>query len=382
MSGTDGSADVDAVGAGAMPPPPNWEAPYAPRGWDGGEQDVSTDAALRRLARALGQREREFNILHDVLNLLVSALHRRLSYEDALALLLTRLPIQAGALLTCDGDRRHLTVRAASGCSAAAISCLGAYPPTPGLDILRDCLRERRTVVASGPLAELVCDLSAWRVASPGAIIARPLPPGAALAGVALVFLPQGRSDFSERERTLFDILCEALAVAISHETHRERELRDINSGVVAALSHELRTPLTAVLGYVEELIEGDAGNLTEEQHSYLNVISLSARRLAHQIEDLLTVRRMAQGTLRLHSGELVLAETLDDLIAEARARASAREVLLDAYIAPGLPVIVADRVALRTVLAHLLDNAVKFTEIGGSIYLQARPDPGGVLFC
>ena len=378
MAGLDWTAGSDSADTEAIHALES--ATSLPLGKDAESSARATRDAMRRLSTAMGQREREYFLLRDILNLFVSALEHELSGEAALNVLLTHLHVNAGALLVYNHRQNQFEVSASRNCVVGPYDGPGTRPLAPGLDIIMDCVRERRTVSVTGPLAEMIIELSDWRVETPETIIARPLALDERVPGVILLFVQSGRGSLSQREATLFEMLCESFAVAITHESERLRELDQLKLNLIAALSHELRTPLTSIIGYLEVLSEDTGENLTDEQRSYLEIIATSAQRLSRQVEDLLTMRRITQGTLRLTKGRLSITETLEAQIAATRAASAERQIMVDAYIAPDLPPVVADAEAFREILSHLLVNAAKCTAPRGSIYVSVERCDEGVV--
>src|SRR5439155_13700966 len=123
---------------------------------------------------------------------------------------------------------------------------------------------------------------------------------------LALVALPiayrWGRlnKDLTEREhdldqsqrryRVLFEE-AEAGRRLLAEQNDRLRHLDRMKDDFVASVSHELRTPLTSINGYVELLVEGDAGQVNEEQASFLGVIRRNGERLLRVVGDLCSPR-------------------------------------------------------------------------------------------
>jgi signal transduction histidine kinase len=147
----------------------------------------------------------------------------------------------------------------------------------------------------------------------------------------------------------------------------------------LASVSHELRTPLHAVLGHAEMLLD-DPGSLSEHQRGSLAAIQASGQDLLDLINDLLDL-----STMRVESSTLELGDVdVDDLCLESidvvSPRAGQRGLQFEYVNGLGPRSIRADGRRLRQVLVNLLDNAIKFTEPGGSFGLQVfGSDPGSV---
>src|SRR5213078_3324821 len=101
-------------------------------------------------------------------------------------------------------------------------------------------------------------------------------------------------------------------------EVTQERELDRLKDEFVATVSHELRTPLTSMMGFIEMLREGEAGELSAEQERFLAIVSRSAARLHRLVGDLLFVARLDAGGLRLNLEDAIPLEDVVDECVEA----------------------------------------------------------------
>ncbi len=86
---------------------------------------------------------------------------------------------------------------------------------------------------------------------------------------------------------------------AVGNGTSRPAAAGD-EAGFVSTVSHELRTPLSSVLGYLELLRSGEAGDLSTQQAHMLDVIARNGSRLLALVQDLLITTRIDAGTLKL----------------------------------------------------------------------------------
>jgi signal transduction histidine kinase len=183
--------------------------------------------------------------------------------------------------------------------------------------------------------------------------------------------------DVSDRKRAERELL-QTLG---REQQMRERlqELDRLKTDFVSAVSHELRTPLSSILRYVEMLIDGSGGELTEQQLGVLGVVDRNAHRLLALIEDLLTISRIEAGTFRL-----VLAPVDVQTLVEAARQAvlpdlAGRRLNLTVKVDEDTGTILGDATQLDRVIINLLTNAIKFTPDGGRVSLSAERDDGEV---
>lgn len=170
----------------------------------------------------------------------------------------------------------------------------------------------------------------------------------------------------------------------VFRDVTREREVDHMKSEFVSLVSHELRTPLTSIKGYIDLLLDGDAGELTEEQQEYLGIVKNNADRLIALINDLLDVSRIDAGKIDLQRSPLDLARLIHVVADSLRPSIEAKgqhltldltgghEPLLGGRDDARLPAVLADADRVTQILTNLLSNAYKYTPAGGSICVKA----------
>ncbi|MDX6372739.1 MAG: hypothetical protein QOD98_1727 [Nocardioidaceae bacterium] len=172
------------------------------------------------------------------------------------------------------------------------------------------------------------------------------------------------------------------LAAVSATEREALEKLRVIDrtkTEFLATVIHELRTPMTSIVGYLELLLGGDTGDLTDVQHELLEAIDRNGHRLTALADDLLTLARLEEGAvLEEHTdvdfGEVVLAveAALNVLIGSRQLEVT--------FNVPHTPVLVrGDARQLERMTSNLLTNAVKFTEDGGWVRCSLCSEDGTV---
>lgn len=158
------------------------------------------------------------------------------------------------------------------------------------------------------------------------------------------------------------------------------QELDRLKSAFVSIVSHELRTPMTSIKGYVENILDGLAGGLTDKQSYYLERVKLNVERLTRMVNDLLDLSRIEDPEKR-HDMLRPVPLSMRDLIAEVvesfQPIARKRSIAVTAGTLSPLPLVRGDRDKLHQVFTNLIGNAIKFTPPGGVVRIEAiaRPD-------
>ncbi|GAA5219253.1 hypothetical protein GCM10025776_36700 [Corallincola platygyrae] len=160
----------------------------------------------------------------------------------------------------------------------------------------------------------------------------------------------------------------------VTERIQREQELKEAKSAAEAAteakssflanMSHEIRTPMNAIVGLVELLLDGE---LTQQQHKYLERVQGSTEHLLSIINDILDYSKIEAGKLELVSEPFDISALIDDVGDLFETSIRGKGLLFEKRL-PSTPVppLMGDAVRLRQVLSNLLGNAMKFTQEGG----------------
>jgi two-component system, OmpR family, phosphate regulon sensor histidine kinase PhoR len=155
----------------------------------------------------------------------------------------------------------------------------------------------------------------------------------------------------------------------------RFRSLDQAKTDFMATVSHELRTPLTSIAGYVEILMDGDAGPVSAQHRAILETIGRNATRLRNLIEDVLTLSKIETGAFRTVMQPVRVAEVISSAVAAVSPAASKGRVALVSEVADPALTVDGDEGQLDRVLINLLANSIKFTPPGGTVAVWAGCD-------
>jgi signal transduction histidine kinase len=165
------------------------------------------------------------------------------------------------------------------------------------------------------------------------------------------------------------------LAIRDATEGH---VLERARADFVATASHELRTPLTTVYGGARTLIaHGD--RLGEgQQESLLRMIEQESEHLVQIVDQLLVSAQLDRGGLNLDESECDLGALCASVVDSARLRAG-REITLAFEAASPVNPLRCDESLLRQVLVNLVENALKYSLVGGHVDVRLREARGRV---
>lgn len=153
--------------------------------------------------------------------------------------------------------------------------------------------------------------------------------------------------------------------VAVFRDFTKEAEVDRMKSDFVSIASHELRTPLTSIKGYLELVMMGAGGPVSESQAQFLRVARDNADRLYELVDGLLDVSRIESGRIELDVKLVSLAEIIGAAATSLQKQFDDRGLTLELDIEPNLPQILGDPGRISQVMFNLMSNAYKYTPAG-----------------
>ncbi|MDY0268037.1 response regulator [Trichloromonas sp.] len=155
----------------------------------------------------------------------------------------------------------------------------------------------------------------------------------------------------------------------------RAEEANRAQGEFITNISHEIRTPMSSILGMTDLLLESEP---TPRQREYLGTISESATQLMRLLNDLLDFSGFETGKIAMEKAPFEPHKIFLPLCLEFLAKAEKRGLSFFWKIDPRIPAtLLGDAERLKQILAHLLDNALKFTP-AGAIDLKCLRDDNG----
>jgi signal transduction histidine kinase len=146
----------------------------------------------------------------------------------------------------------------------------------------------------------------------------------------------------------------------------------------LSVASHELRTPMTVIRSFADNMRDGIAGPVSEQQMTYLTRIGHNLSRLTRIINQLLDWSQIDSKKDMLCFTPVCVETTARLVIDSLRSVAAEKSITIEIAHAEGLPAVQGDSDKLEQVLWNLIGNAIKFTPPDGCITVDFQTTPEG----
>ncbi len=208
-----------------------------------------------------------------------------------------------------------------------------------------------------------------------------------AIKGQGIVKAQMRRS--SETDDLVIDIYAATLgnseaesigAVIVLHDISELDHLMRIRSDFVANASHELKTPITAIRSISETILD-DADMEENIRQSFIEKVHAQSLRLSALVSDLLAISRFESGQHQQSFDAVDLSMIARQSAATAVSACRQKQLTLTTDIPDDKLIIDGDMQALSQLIDNLVDNAIKYTPLGGEIFVHLSKNEGKAVF-
>ena len=187
------------------------------------------------------------------------------------------------------------------------------------------------------------------------------------------------KGDFSKRIPVMSDDEIGELSVSFNMMTNSLAQLEGMRKSFIANVSHELKTPMTTIGGFIDGILDGTIE--PEKQSYYLNIVSDEVKRLSRLVQSMLSMSRLESGEFVLKPELFDLSELIFSIVVSQEQRIEQKKLNIIGLDRIENISVSADRDLLHQAVYNLVDNAIKFTDDGGSITFDLKNENKKAVF-
>jgi len=170
--------------------------------------------------------------------------------------------------------------------------------------------------------------------------------------------------------------------VSLERDITAQKKAERSKTEFVSLASHQLQTPLTSVRWNAELILDSNEKNhnLSPKQLEYIKDLYNSTIRTIELVNSLLNVSRIELGTINVDPEPTDIKSISISCSDEIQKEALNKNIKIETFYDPDLPLINVDPIFFRMILSNLLSNAVKYTNPGGSVKLETIKEEKSVI--
>lgn len=178
-----------------------------------------------------------------------------------------------------------------------------------------------------------------------------------------------GAGDFSVRVPVTSEDEMGQLALSFNNMANSLTNSEGMRRSFIANVSHELKTPMTTIAGFIDGILDGTIP--TAERDKYLHIVSDEVKRLSRLVKSMLDLSRIDSGEMKIHPSTFDITHTVVTTLLTFEQSIDEKQIEI-AGLEDAAPIqVYGDPDLLHQVVYNLVENAVKFTNQGGTIRVQ-----------
>jgi two-component system NtrC family sensor kinase len=159
------------------------------------------------------------------------------------------------------------------------------------------------------------------------------------------------------------------------------KKLDKIKSNFLSVTSHELRTPMSVIKGYIQMILKGKLGLISDEQKHVLEIILRNSNQLDSLIQDILDVSRLESGTMKFIPEKTNINNMLEQTIEIMQSIADIKNIRIYMRFEENVPDLIIDQERIKQVLVNILNNAIKYSNEDSIITVSTKKTKEYILF-
>ncbi|CAA9422498.1 MAG: Two-component system sensor histidine kinase [uncultured Pyrinomonadaceae bacterium] len=183
---------------------------------------------------------------------------------------------------------------------------------------------------------------------------------------ITLVKVPTGSASIHETNVPLKP----ACFLITFRDVSAVKENERLRSDMASLMSHELRTPITSISGFTELLLADKT--ISEENREFLAIINSESQRLSKMLSTFLSVSNLEQSDKQeFHKSPVKLDTVVREVVGDLQENAKRKRIRLVEQPNKHLPPVAADKSLITRAVAHLIDNAIRYSPERTSVFIS-----------
>jgi signal transduction histidine kinase/DNA-binding response OmpR family regulator len=170
------------------------------------------------------------------------------------------------------------------------------------------------------------------------------------------------------------------MLLIVLHDDTQERAVEEMKNRLISNITHEVRTPTAVIKEFMSLIMDGVAGELTDAQRQYIQIMHNNIERLARLIDNLLTLARSDTGGFAIVLRPIELRPIINEVANSMDVKLKRKRMRLNVQLPDELPLIYADADAVTQVITNLVDNAFKYSAEDTEVTIEARAEGSRVV--
>lgn len=182
-----------------------------------------------------------------------------------------------------------------------------------------------------------------------------------------------GNGDFSIRVSVTSNDEVGELARAFNNMADSLAASEGMRRSFVANVSHELKTPMTTIAGFIDGILDGTIPK--EKESYYLNIVTVEVKRLSRLVTSMLALSRIDSGELKMIKQNFDISSTVLNTFLTFEQKIDERDINVTGFDESEPLFVEGDPDMIHQVVYNLVENAVKFTNVGGYINVSVTDE-------
>jgi signal transduction histidine kinase len=191
---------------------------------------------------------------------------------------------------------------------------------------------------------------------------------------------PPSEGEFDIQGRTIhwlnLPVMSEEITLGrlfVLRDVTKERVVENMRKDLIRTMIHDFRNPLTAITGTVQLLELGLPGAPNATQRQLFDVTYSTLKKMLQMVNSIMEINQLQSDQFPLDYEVFSLEQLVYEGLELQKPLATTRQITLSASVPSSLPLVWADRTLVERTLRNLVGNALKFTPMGGEVWVSVR---------